>query len=161
MNGQRMKYLLFLITGLALGAALTWFLRGALYHDVILVETENRVTASQMEPSTAENLAPFRSPEVTKAAEEAKPVKTSEPSVQVQSAVEEIPAEEADSGRIDLNAANAEELQTLPGIGEVLAGRIIDYREEHGRFQFAEELMNVKGIGEKTFAKIAEYVEVR
>ena len=52
---------------------------------------------------------------------------------------------------VELNTATAEELMTLPGIGEALAGHIIDYRTEHGLFRTPEELMQVSGIGEKRF----------
>ncbi len=49
---------------------------------------------------------------------------------------------------VNVNTATAEELETLTGIGPVLAQSILDYRAEHGDFQIAEELLNVKGIGE-------------
>ena len=60
---------------------------------------------------------------------------------------------------IDLNKASPEELETLPGIGEVTAGKILAYRKEHG-FTMTEELMLVDGIGEKKFAEIRELVTV-
>ncbi|MBD3242807.1 MAG: hypothetical protein GF331_19600, partial [Chitinivibrionales bacterium] len=51
---------------------------------------------------------------------------------------------------IDVNAAGSARLQQLPRIGPVLAQRIIDYREAHGRFAYAESLRQVKGIGPAT-----------
>ena len=49
---------------------------------------------------------------------------------------------------VNINTADAEELETLTGIGPSLAQAIIDYRAEHGDFTAAEDLLNVKGIGE-------------
>jgi len=60
----------------------------------------------------------------------------------------------------DLNQVTEEELCTLPGIGKVLAQRIIEYRKEHGRFVSVEELLNVKGIGEKKLKKLKRYLKV-
>lgn len=59
---------------------------------------------------------------------------------------------------LDVNAATEEELDLLPGIGEVLAGRIVQYREEHGPFQSPEDLLNVDGIGESTLANIRDRI---
>lgn len=73
---------------------------------------------------------------------------------------------EADDGRatgagpLDLNRAGIEELVAVPGIGQVMAQRIIDFREEHGPFQRIEDLMKVKGIGEKSFQKLRRYLKV-
>lgn len=62
------------------------------------------------------------------------------------------------SGRVNLNRATAEELQTIPGIGPVIAQRIVAYRDSHGGFREPEELMEVPGVGEKTFERIAPLV---
>lgn len=55
---------------------------------------------------------------------------------------------------VNVNTADSETLQTLPGIGPVLAGRIIDYRNAHGPFDTVESLMEVKGIGAATLEKL-------
>ena len=51
-------------------------------------------------------------------------------------------------GKLNINLATAAEFMQLPGIGEVLAGRIIEYRAEHGPFSSIQDLTKVKGIGE-------------
>ena len=74
----------------------------------------------------------------------------------------EVPAESLtpDLSPIDINAAGIEELDQLPGIGEVLAGRIIAYREANGPFESTEELLEVSGIGEAKLAELEGWVTV-
>jgi len=64
----------------------------------------------------------------------------------------------AGDGRIDINLANEELLQTLPKIGPVTAQNIVEYREQEGSFETIEEIMQVKGIGEGTYAKIENLI---
>jgi competence protein ComEA len=61
---------------------------------------------------------------------------------------------------INLNTASSTELQTLPGIGEKTAARIIEHRQKNGPFKKIEELMNVPGIGEKVFLKLKPQLTV-
>lgn len=62
--------------------------------------------------------------------------------------------------KININTANLEELQKLPGIGPSKAQAIIDYREKVGKFKSIEEIKNVKGIGEKTYEKLKELITI-
>ena len=61
---------------------------------------------------------------------------------------------------IDPNDATVTELVRLPGIGEVLAGRIVAYRETHGRFESIDELLAVQGIGPVVLEGIREMVSI-
>lgn len=61
---------------------------------------------------------------------------------------------------VDLNSATVDELESLPGIGAVLAQRVIAYRQSVGRFLAVEDLRGVKGIGSKTFGRIKPWVTV-
>ncbi len=62
---------------------------------------------------------------------------------------------------IDINKATREQLEALPGIGPVLAQRIIDYRQRKGGFKNIEELRNVPGIGPKRLTMIMGLVKVK
>jgi competence protein ComEA len=66
----------------------------------------------------------------------------------------------AGGGQVNLNQATAAQLEELPGVGPVLAQRIVDWRTEHGRFTSVDELGEVSGIGEKIFAQLQPKVTV-
>lgn len=63
-------------------------------------------------------------------------------------------------GALDLNLATPADLETLPGVGPVLADRIVAWRTEHGPFTETGQLREVPGIGEKTFQQLADQVAV-
>ena len=75
-----------------------------------------------------------------------------------ESVAEEI--EQADSGLINLNTADSDRLQTLPGIGESRAADILSYREKSGGFRSVEEIMQVPGIKESIYEKIKDKITV-
>ncbi len=62
---------------------------------------------------------------------------------------------------VNINRANAAQLQTIPGIGPKKAEDIIEYRKKNGAFKKTDELMNIKGIGAKTFEKMKKDVTVK
>ncbi len=62
------------------------------------------------------------------------------------------------AGKVNLNAATLAQLDALPGVGPVLAQRILDYRTQHGGFKSVNELRQVDGIGDATFAHLKELV---
>ncbi len=61
---------------------------------------------------------------------------------------------------VDLNAATANDLDALPGIGPVLAQRVIDWRTEHGAFTSVDQLRQISGLGGKKFDALAPLVRV-
>jgi competence protein ComEA len=64
------------------------------------------------------------------------------------------------AGKVDLNAATVQQLDTLPGVGPVMAQRILDWRTHNGRFARVEQLRDIEGIGERRFAQLRELVTV-
>lgn len=62
------------------------------------------------------------------------------------------------SGKININTASAAELDELPGVGEAIAKKIVEYREYNGNFSSIEEIKNVSGIGDSKFEKMKDYI---
>ena len=93
-------------------------------------------------------------------------VPSTEPPVRSERVKQTEPKKSSDSSEkkatypVNINTASKRELDALPGIGEVLAQRIIDYRSANGPFSTVDELTKVKGIGEKTLEKLKPYATV-
>ncbi|HCJ58245.1 helix-hairpin-helix domain-containing protein [Lutispora sp.] len=82
----------------------------------------------------------------------------------IQGAVSESSSGQAGSlnaGKININTAEASELDSLPGIGEAYAKRIIEYRKANGPFKSIEDIKNVTGIGEKRYEAIKDLIMVK
>jgi len=69
-------------------------------------------------------------------------------------------ASQQDSTRININTASAAELEKLPGVGRVLAERIIEHREQYGPFRRPEHLIIVRGISDRRFRALRELITV-
>ena len=66
----------------------------------------------------------------------------------------------SEDGKVNINTATSEELQTLSGIGPATAEKIIRYRTDIGVFVSIDEIKNVDGIGDKTFNELKDYIKV-
>jgi competence protein ComEA len=71
-----------------------------------------------------------------------------------------VPGGAAPGAQVDLNTATVEQFDQLPGVGPVLAQRIIDYRTQHGAFRSVDQLQEVTGIGERRYADLKDLVRV-
>ena len=71
--------------------------------------------------------------------------------------------DETDSkeSKVNINTANVEQLQTLPGVGIQTAQKIIDYREENGKFKSEEDIKNVPGIGDSKYNSLKDKIEAK
>ena len=69
-------------------------------------------------------------------------------------------SESNSSGKVNINTAELKDLDTLPGIGEATANKIIQYREQNGEFNSIEDIKNVNGIGDKKYDNIKDMISV-
>lgn len=66
--------------------------------------------------------------------------------------------ENKDSNKVNINTATVQELDSLPGVGEATANKILNYRQENGKFKSVEEIKNVNGIGEKKYEDLKDAI---
>ncbi len=111
----------------------------------------SRLLALVLLLGTAHDLWRAHHPGWLPAASEAPPVAAPAPAVPQGAGPGPGPAA---SHALDLNAATVAELDALPGIGPVLAGRIIDHRRRHGAFRRVDELLSVPGIGPRLLERL-------
>lgn len=76
--------------------------------------------------------------------------------IKIEEALAEDGSAKTEIDKVNINTATKEELENLTGIGETLSQRIIEYREEHGKFKSIEEIKEVNGIGDKKFEDISK-----
>jgi competence protein ComEA len=104
--------------------------------------------------SAGAGLAGGRRGTVGRGAVYASQVSESAPKVVYTPSVEEVAAESQGSLKVDINSADVEELDELPGVGPEMAEAIIEYRRANGSFTTVDELEGVPGIGPTTIQKI-------
>lgn len=68
---------------------------------------------------------------------------------------------ENSSKKININTADEEELENIPGVGPSLAKSIVNYRKENGKFTSIEDIKNVSGVGESKYKKMEEYIKIK
>ena len=92
--------------------------------------------------------------------EETKSMNQNNTSLQTNIQTEEIATNTKKQEKININTADEEQLDTLPGIGPSTASKIIEYRKEKGKFKSIEEIKEVSGIGDAKFEKIKNLIKV-
>lgn len=148
---NRFSLILAVVTGLFLTFTLGFFLGGLGRGGDVHISRLPSVTTAPAAPSQ-----PAAPPETNAAASSAE---TANAAAQSQGPIPEGTASPVETiFPVDINTAAAEQLQELPGIGPVLAQRIVDYREANGPFAALAELTNVEGIGQKRLSEILDLI---
>lgn len=82
-------------------------------------------------------------------------------SVIMESATKENENKDTGTAKVNINTANEEKLKTLPGVGESMAKKIVEYRNKNGKFSSIEDIKNVTGIGESKYDSIKDYITIK
>lgn len=139
---SEIRVIIFLVLLLLVGSGITLYRRYQTNQSVDIV--------SVIEKSTRATKRPAGNPQAQEATFES----TSKTEDEIETRKDSAP-------KIDINSANAYELEGLPGIGPVLARRIIQYREKHGEFKTISELNKVSGVGDKKQEAIRGYIYIK
>lgn len=156
LSKQQRKVLAVLVVAILLGVGRLGF--SAISRGVVEVHLVKPVTVAW--PGTSPNEPGLKPGVLSLSASDSELEEGPKANQETESSKETV-AEASLAGRLDPNKATSEQLQTLPGIGPVLAARIIEYRETVSQFVILEDLLAVKGIGEKTLAKIRPYLYIK
>ena len=117
--------------------------------------------ASSPAPNTAVNVGSVQTPPAAAAEDtDTEDLGGTSPAVSAHGSGEAAGAPKGGDGRININSASRSELMDLPGIGSVLAERIMEYRNQYGAFSKIEDIKRVSGIGEKRFESIMDKITV-
>ena len=151
MKISRLEFVLLLLTIACLAFFAGWYLGGQSAPGTVQITTQYSPDPSVMASLPVSQTPVTASPVPSETAPVESETQTPAPSPS---------APEQQSGRININTADSEELQTLPSIGEKRAADIIAYREEHGPFRIVEDITNVSGIGEGILSQIIDHITV-
>lgn len=157
MKRLRLDSVLLLLLAVCIAFSLGYFVASRHSDDELRVSTSNEPVSQTLRMTGGDTVKETAAPTETATAastETEAPTEIEAPTETVRT----LPVGITADGKVNLNTADLAALCTLPGIGETLGQRIIDYREANGAFTVLEELYEITGLGEKRIEAIREYV---